>query len=44
MKILLIGGNGNISWHCTNEAVQSGYEVWILNRGVTKNNRKKSLF
>jgi nucleoside-diphosphate-sugar epimerase len=32
MKILFIGGNGNISWNCTQEALKKGYDVWILNR------------
>jgi len=32
MKILFIGGNGNISWNCTQEALKKGYEVWVLNR------------
>ena len=36
MKILIIGGNGNISWHCTNEAIKKGYDVWVLNRGISK--------
>jgi nucleoside-diphosphate-sugar epimerase len=40
MKILLIGGNGNISWHCTNEAVLAGHEVWIMNRGVSTHLRR----
>ncbi|MDR2580532.1 MAG: NAD-dependent epimerase/dehydratase family protein [Fibromonadaceae bacterium] len=32
MKILFIGGNGNISWNCAQEALKKGYEVWALNR------------
>lgn len=32
MKILFIGGNGNISWYCTQEAIIRGHEVWQLNR------------
>jgi nucleoside-diphosphate-sugar epimerase len=32
MKILFIGGNGNISWNCTAQALKKGYEVWVLNR------------
>jgi nucleoside-diphosphate-sugar epimerase len=32
MNILFIGGNGNISWNCTQEALKKGYEVWVLNR------------
>jgi nucleoside-diphosphate-sugar epimerase len=32
MKILFIGGNGNISWNCVQEALEKGCEVWALNR------------
>ncbi|MCL2260181.1 MAG: NAD-dependent epimerase/dehydratase family protein [Fibromonadales bacterium] len=32
MKILFIGGNGNISWNCTVQALERGFEVWVLNR------------
>ena len=32
MKILFIGGNGNISWNCTAQALEKGFEVWVLNR------------
>jgi nucleoside-diphosphate-sugar epimerase len=32
-KVLYIGGNGNISWHCTMLSLQAGHEVWHLNRG-----------
>lgn len=32
MKILFIGGNGNISWYCTQTAIDRGHEVWQLNR------------
>lgn len=32
MKILFIGGNGNISWYCTQKAIMRGHEVWQLNR------------
>jgi len=35
MKILVIGGTGNISWHCTHAAKRAGHEVWILNRGIS---------
>lgn len=33
MKLLLIGGTGNISSACTRLAVEKGYEVLIINRG-----------
>ncbi len=41
MKLLFIGGYGNISWHCTKQALELGHEVWILNRGMTHNSRRK---
>ena len=33
MKVLLIGGTGNISSAVTNMLRQQGHEVWLLNRG-----------
>lgn len=35
MKILFIGGNGNISWQCTQLAIERGHEVWQLNREIS---------
>ncbi len=32
MKILTIGGNGNIGYHCTTEALKLGHEVWAMSR------------
>lgn len=40
MKILFIGGNGNISWYCTQVALQRGHEVYELNRGVSTKTRR----
>lgn len=40
MKVLFIGGNGNISWYCTEKARQAGHDVWVLNRGVTLKTRR----
>lgn len=40
MKVLMIGGNGNISWHCTHKLITEGHEVYVLNRGVTVLTRK----
>lgn len=40
MKILIVGGTGNISWHCTTQAVEFGHEVWILNRAATRATRR----
>jgi nucleoside-diphosphate-sugar epimerase len=43
MKILFIGGTGNISWYCVEKSRQAGHEVWILNRGeATKTRRPAS--
>lgn len=41
MKILFIGGNGNISWYCTQVAIDRGHEVWQLNREQTVLTRRK---
>ncbi len=41
MKILFIGGNGNISWYCVETALQYGYEVWELNRNMTVSTRRE---
>lgn len=41
MKILFIGGNGNISWYCVQKALEAGDEVWELNRSMTLDTRKK---
>jgi nucleoside-diphosphate-sugar epimerase len=35
MKILFIGGNGNISWQCTQKTIERGHVVWQLNREQT---------
>lgn len=40
MKILIIGGTGNISWHCTTQAIALGHEVWMLNRAATRATRR----
>ena len=37
MKVLFIGGTGNISIACTKSALEKGYEVYHLNRGKTEN-------
>lgn len=42
MKILFIGGTGNISWYCATKAQQAGHEVWILNRGKSTKTRRPS--
>jgi nucleoside-diphosphate-sugar epimerase len=36
MKVLFIGGTGNISTPCTRLALQKGIEVTVLNRGETQ--------
>lgn len=35
MKVLFVGGTGNISTSCTRVAIEHGIEVWHLNRGST---------
>lgn len=40
MKVLFIGGNGNISWHCSVKAVQEGHDVCALNRGLSSPSKK----
>jgi nucleoside-diphosphate-sugar epimerase len=40
MKILFIGGNGNISWYCVQKALEAGHDVWELNRGATLKTRR----
>lgn len=42
MKILFIGGNGNISWYCTQLAIERGHEVWHLNREISVRTRRKT--
>lgn len=39
-KILFIGGNGNISWYCVNEALLAGHQVWVWHRGETLTTRR----
>lgn len=34
MKVLYIGGTGEISYCCVSESVQSGHEVTVFNRGL----------
>jgi nucleoside-diphosphate-sugar epimerase len=33
MKVLFIGGTGQISFDCVHEAVRAGHAVWVFNRG-----------
>ena len=33
MKVLYIGGTGQISFDCVHESVRQGHEVWVFNRG-----------
>ncbi len=41
MKILYIGGNGNISWWCVNKSLALGHDVTVLTRGMTSRTRRK---
>lgn len=40
MKVLFIGGNGNISWWCVECALAQGHDVYELNRGMTRKTRR----
>ena len=33
MKVLYIGGTGQISFDCVHESVRAGHETWVFNRG-----------
>jgi nucleoside-diphosphate-sugar epimerase len=41
MKILFLGGNGNISWYCTKKALDAGHEVWALSRSVISSSTRR---
>lgn len=41
MKILFIGGYGNISWYCTKKAIALGHEVYLLNRDLKSGTRRE---
>ena len=41
MRVLFIGGNGNISWYCTKKAIDNGHDIYELHRGVTYSTRRK---
>jgi len=43
MKILFIGGTGNISSACTQQAIDSGHEVYHLNRGLSSTDTPKDV-
>ena len=40
MKILIIGGTGNISWNCVRELLDRGNSVTVLNRHQTISTRR----
>ena len=40
MKVLITGGYGNISWWCTKNALDMGYDVYVLNREQTLSTRR----
>jgi nucleoside-diphosphate-sugar epimerase len=42
-KVLFIGGNGNISWYCVQEAIDQGHEVWALHKGEAEKTRRNFL-
>lgn len=33
MKVLYVGGTGQISFDCVHESVRAGHETWVFNRG-----------
>jgi hypothetical protein len=33
MRVLYVGGTGEISFACIGESVRLGHEVWVCNRG-----------
>ncbi|MFA6395840.1 MAG: NAD-dependent epimerase/dehydratase family protein [Sulfurimonas sp.] len=41
MKILVTGGNGNISWWLVRLAIDQGHEVYAINRGTTLSTRRE---
>lgn len=41
MKILFVGGYGNISWWCMKKALDCGNEVYLLNRRETLKTRRE---
>lgn len=41
MKVLFIGGNGNISWWCVQVAIEQGHTCYVLNREETLNTRRE---
>lgn len=40
MKVLIIGGSGNISWSCVDKFAKRGNDVWVINRRKTLETRK----
>lgn len=40
MKILFLGGSGNISWWCVQKAINEGHDVYELNRAMTRITRR----
>lgn len=40
MKVLYIGGSGNISWRCVSASLELGHDVWVLNRGSSDPKRR----
>ena len=43
MKVLFIGGSGNISRACTQKALDKGMDVFHLNRGRSENPFKEKI-
>ncbi len=37
MKVLYVGGTGQISFDCVHETVRAGHDTWVFNRGNSNN-------
>ena len=41
MRVLFVGGNGNIAWYCAQFALDKGFAVTLLTRGLTFGTRRE---
>jgi len=41
MKVMYLGGNGNISWWCVKKSLEMGHQVYVLSRGMTLKTRRE---
>ena len=35
LKVLYVGGTGQISFDCVHESVRAGHDTFVCNRGIT---------